>query len=128
MKLTPLEPAGRGGIAGMPFGYSIINRQPKAGKNGSLCIVIGSDLVRAWKMRDGQAIRIDADVKAKYARLTPVAGLGRASRKLKVKASGRAEFRMPYSGDIVGAFPVPKGMTELAGAEVTSDGLLFRLP
>lgn len=125
MTLKPLESISRANV-GVICGYSILDKNKGT---PTLCISINADLVRKLKTRDRDPLRLDGDLTARMARLTPVTSPnGKATRKLVISKSGRGEWQIPYSGLIVQAFPMVESMTPLTGAEVTSDGLMFELP
>jgi hypothetical protein len=125
MKLTPLEPTSRAG-AGVTLGYSLLGK----GKGApTLCLSIHPDLVRKLKVKKGDPLRLDGDLKARMGQLTLVqAATSKAARRINVVKSGRGEFCIPWSGLVKDAFPEVEGMTPLEGAEVTAEGLLFQLP
>jgi len=125
MKLTPLEPTSRS-TAGVLLGYALHNIDTAS---GTLVISIHPDLTRKMKIKEGDPLRLDGDLKEGIGQLTPVAGMvGKATRRVHVQASGRATWSISYSGAIREAFAKPDGMTALASPEVTSDGLQFQLP
>lgn len=125
MKLTPIEPTSRS-TAGVLLGYSINNKDVAS---GTLKISIHPDLIRKMKVKDGDPLRLDGDLKERIAQLTLVAALqGKATRKVHVESSGRGTWCISYSGLVRKAFPSPDGMTLLLQPEVTSDGLQFQLP
>ena len=127
MKLIPLEPVGRA-AAGVFLGYTLLNRKEQGG-TPTLCISIHPDLVRKLKVKKGDPLRLDGDLKARMGQLTLVAAAThKAARGIRLAASGRGEFCIPWSGLVKEAFPDVKHMTPLAGAEVTSEGLQFQLP
>ena len=126
MKLIPLEPVGRA-AAGVFLGYTLLGRKDKGAP--TLSISIHPDLVRKLKVKKGEPLRLDGDLKARMAQLTLVASAtNKAARRLHVSHSGRGDFSIPWSGLVKEAFPEVDGMTPLEGAQVTSDGLLFELP
>lgn len=125
MKFTPLEPTSRSG-AGVTLGYSLLG---KGKGTPTLCLSIHPDLVRKLKVKKGDPLRLDGDLKAGMGQLTLVtAATSKASRRINVADSGRGDFSIPWSGLVKEAFPEVDGMTPLEGAEVTSEGLLFQLP
>lgn len=126
MKLIPLEPVGRA-AAGVFLGYTLLNRKDNG--TPTLSISIHPDLVRKLKVKKGDPLRLDGDLKAGMAQLTLVgSATNKAARRLNVAESGRGDFGIPWSGLVKEAFPEVEGMTPLEGAEVTSEGLLFQLP
>jgi hypothetical protein len=125
MKLTPLEPTSRA-AAGVFLGYSLLNKNKGT---PTLCLSIHPDLVRKLKVKKGDPLRLDGDLKARMGQLTLVsAATSKAARRMNVSVSGRGDFCIPWSGLVKEAFPDVDGMTPLEGAEVTGDGLLFQLP
>lgn len=127
MKFIPLETTGRA-MCGCRCGYTILLQRGQNGRAGTFRLSIHPDLMRALKVQRDSIWRLDGDIKAGMARLTPVATLGKAARRIRVSATGRGDWSIPHSGLVAEAFPKVTSVTELAGVEVTSDGLLFEIP
>lgn len=125
MNLKPIEPISRSS-AGVMLGYSLHNRDTAS---GTLVISIHPQLMRDLKLKDGDPLRLDGDLKERIGQLTKVAALnGKATRKVHVQESGRGQWAISYSGTVRTAFPNADTMTALNKPEVTSDGLQFELP
>lgn len=126
MKLIPLEPTGRAAL-GCRCGYAVRTGTRKS-RCGALFISIHPDLIRKLGWKRDQIVRLDGDLKEGVARLTPVAVLSRAARKMKLTSTGRGAWEIPWSSLVAEAFPRTTSMVELGNPDVSSEGLLFELP
>lgn len=127
MKFIPLETSGRA-ANGCRCGYTVLSCHGQNGRYGTFRLSIHPELMRKLKVSRDSIWRLDGDLKAGMARLTPVQVMGKAARKIRISATGRGDWSIPHSGLIGEAFPAVPTVTELSGVEVTSEGLLFELP
>lgn len=116
-------------ITGSKLGYAVrANTGSKPNTSSTLEISIHPDLIKRLKVKDREPLRMDADMAEGYARLTPVAGLGKSARKVIISKSSRGLWSIPYSGEIAEIFPHSKFMTELEEPECSQDGIVFKIP
>lgn len=114
---------------GSKLGYAVRANSGSSSKTSyTLEISIHPDLIKRLKVKDREPLRLDADTVEGYARLTPVAGLGKSARKVILSKSSRGLWSIPYSGEIAEIFPHSKLMTELEEPECSQDGIVFKIP
>ena len=127
MSFTPLETTSRS-AAGCKFGISIHpHSKTKPGAGGTMQISIHPDLMRKASYKKDEIYRLDHDPKIKAIRLTPVMKLGKAPRRMKVSASGRGNWSIPYTGKVADVIPNVPSVTDLTVLEITSEGITAQL-
>ncbi len=128
MSFSPLETTSRS-AAGCKFGISIHpHSKTKPGAGGTMRISIHPDLMRKASYKKDDIYRLDHDPKIKAIRLTPVMKLGKAARRMKVSASGRGNWFIPYTGKVADVIPNVSSVTDLTVLEITSEGITAQLP
>ncbi len=125
--LVPLT-SSPGSVTGPRLAYCV--RKHRTAKKGPrLTLSIRPDLVEAMGVSDGDYLRIDVVAGKGLARLQalehkcPTGG----SRQVKVLATGRGKWSLPWCGQIAKLFPEGSGIA-LEEIEAAQTKVLFRLP